>query len=210
MFPALLRGLNFDRNGNDPPSGSAPAAAPNRQAVHQGRPRRRPRQPTGRRRPGHDPDVYQRGGQAVRVLPADQPGGPCRLDRMAQPTIRDRLAAVARWFVTRTRDKESYDVPVHPPAWCVAAVEQLGHWPKIRRLTELLDGPVLLPSGQVLARAGYHEASGLLLRPVGPMPDVPANPTQADAKASCELLRDVVGDFPFVSNADRSAWVVRS
>jgi hypothetical protein len=152
---------------------------------------------------GKLPDVYQRGGELVRALSPDGPDRPCRIKTMGQAMIRDRLSAAARFIVRRGED----DVPIHPPAWCVAALEALGDWHDVRRLDGVTDTPVLLPDGSLLTQPGYHPGSRLLLRPTGPLPSLAAAPGHADAVRACDELLDVVSDFPFASAADRSAWL---
>jgi hypothetical protein len=68
--------------------------------------------------------------------------------------------------------------------------------------------PVLLPDGTILTTPGYHADSGLLLwLPDGLEVSVPEEPTRADAVWSKNVLLDVVSDFPFKTNAHKSAWL---
>jgi hypothetical protein len=171
---------------------------------------------------GADPTVYQRGYELVRILREDggtedkvlkrTPGTP-KISRMQRATLRERLAANARWVAvrkmpgSRTDEPEFTLVPAHPPAWSVDAVLARGTWPGIRTLTGVVETPVLRPDGSILSVPGYDVATGLLYIPSGEHPSIPANPTRDDARTACEALLEVVCDVPFESDAHRAAWL---
>jgi hypothetical protein len=159
-----------------------------------------------------DRDTYQRTGFLVRVSrvssPADaairRPAVP-RIDVLQPATLRERLAAVARFVV----EHDGGDKPARPPGWCVAAVHARAHWPGVRHLEAVVDHPVLRPDGTVLSTPGYDPATGLLLEPGPNLPDVPLpeDPTRDDATAARDALMEVVSDFPFELEAHRGAWL---
>ncbi|MBX9622703.1 MAG: hypothetical protein K2X82_02710 [Gemmataceae bacterium] len=166
-----------------------------------------------------EPDLFQRGGQLVRVVahrPEDgggaagavrrPPGAP--VIRPETPAlIRGRLSRAAR-FVRRVETKDGpEDKPAHPPGYAVPAVADRGDWPGVPRLEAVVTHPVLLPDGSVLSGPGFDPGTGLLLwLPPGLAVDVPDRPTQAEAEAARDLLLGVVSDFPFGSDAHRAAW----
>jgi hypothetical protein len=160
-------------------------------------------------------DVYQRGGVLVRLVrdtsPAHRgirrPLAP-RIDPLPPALLRECLTACARWLTpTRDREGEEQFCPARPPAWCVAAVHARADWPGVPHLEAVVDYPVLRPDGTVLAAPGYDLETGLLLEVDGASPDVPECPTHEQAVAARDELLDVVGDFPFESEAHRSAWL---
>ncbi|MFO0847317.1 MAG: hypothetical protein U0871_01985 [Gemmataceae bacterium] len=163
-------------------------------------------------------DVYQRGGGLVQVLeqaadsPADadvrRPAGAVAVRELPIPLLQDRLSRVATFVRPARRPGGEELVPAAPPAWTVAAVAARGDWPGVPRLAGVVTHPVLLPDGDVLTAAGFHQPTGLLVRPTpGLEVIVPARPTPADVARAVGELLDVVCDFPFASDAHRAAWV---
>jgi hypothetical protein len=161
-----------------------------------------------------DPDVYQRGGQLVRIVrdasPAAhgirRPYAP-RIDAFPQPLLRERLAANARWVVLRETKEGTVLNPARPPAWCVAAVHGRASWPGIRHLEAVVDYPVLRPDGTILSTPGYDPTTGLLLEPAGTVPTLLDRPTLDDARNALAILLEVVADFPFEREEHKAAWL---
>lgn len=165
-----------------------------------------------------DKDLYQRGGFLVQVVEAEpggntdggvwrQPGSP--VIRLLPPALpRDRLTRSARW-VKRVPGQESgtEERPTHPPAWSVNAVQARGEWPGVRHLEAVVNYPVFLSDGSVLASNGYDPATGLLVAmPPGLRVVVPENPTAADVHAAVATIDDILFDFPFERPEHRAAW----
>jgi hypothetical protein len=151
---------------------------------------------------------YSRGGHIVRPIMEEVAafkGRRTKIIRLKQVTrdvMRDHLSRVARWerFDLRTHKA----VPANPP-YDVADVilGRDGEW-KLRSLTGVITTPTLRPDGSILSEAGFDEATGLLLIAPPPMPDIPIRPSRDDALAALALLEDLLVEFPFVSDADRS------
>jgi hypothetical protein len=80
-------------------------------------------------------------------------------------------------------------------------------WPGMRNLEGIVESPVLRPDGSILDQPGYDNATGLLYQPNATYPSIGDNPTKEDAIAAAIKLIDVVCDFPFKSEAHRSAWL---
>jgi hypothetical protein len=161
-----------------------------------------------------DPDIYQRGGQLVRVVrdvsPAAKgirrPLAP-RIENLPLPLLRECLAASALWVATRETKGGIVQQRARPPAWCVAAVQAHGEWPGIRHLEAVLDCPVLRPDGTILSQPGYDSETGLLLEPAATLPEIPDEPTRDEAVAAADELLEVVADFPFERDVHRAAYV---
>jgi hypothetical protein len=154
--------------------------------------------------------LYQRGRQLVRLTtpPADDERqgikrhGTPKIEPLPVPLLHERLSASARWVSEKGK-------PSLPPHWSVSAVNARGEWPGIPHLHAIVDHPVLLPDGTVLATPGYDEASGILHVPppdgILSLPD-PFDPTLSDARRAVKELNEVVVDFPFEKPAHRAAW----
>lgn len=156
------------------------------------------------------PDVFHRGGALVHVI-VDQgklanitrpPGAP-RIVPLPLARLRELMSDAATWLKTTEEGLK----PAHPPDWAVRGVEARGTWPALRPLATVVEAPALRPDGTVLDLAGYDDATGLLLRPSALFPTVPEKPTRSDAMRAVATLLDVVADFPFASEAHRSAWL---
>lgn len=159
---------------------------------------------------GGDEEVYQRGGQLVRVLSAAtagestlDPGAPV-IAPLPLAVLRTRLAAAAGWLSLDGEPKA-----VHPPRWAVEAVHALGEWTGIRPLSGVIEAPTLRLDGSVLERPGYDAASGLLYAPQSGVtwPALDRKPTRDRASAALERLEEVVCDFRFAAPHHRSGWL---
>jgi hypothetical protein len=162
-----------------------------------------------------DPDLFQRGGSIVTVVSdpltvrgVSSPAGAYRIVVVTPPLMRERLARNAV-YVKRRRGEDGsiVEVPAHPPEWSVAAVHARGYWEGLRPLGAILDAPTILGDGTLVERAGYDEASALLLIPSVEFPKVPDAPTQDDARRAAEELTGLLCDFPFVDPSHKVAWI---
>ena len=154
--------------------------------------------------------IYQRGGRLVHLVRSEEPGEAAVLviRNVAPATLAERLSAVATWYREVVDKNGSLKMrAVKPPKDVVAAVAERGHWPGIRQLVGLVDAPMLRADGSVLQTPGYDVASGYLYRPNADFPLVPEAPTRADAIAAATDLAEVIADFPFAKDADRSVWL---
>ncbi|MSR55701.1 MAG: hypothetical protein EXS09_20830 [Gemmataceae bacterium] len=162
-----------------------------------------------------DEELYSRAGQLVRIvhdpetewLGVDYPAGP-RIAAASGPTMRERLTTVADFYTVKTTDDGWEYCSTAPPMHTINAILDRGTWAGIRRLTTLIEFPVVLPDGSILATPGYHRQSGLLYMPrTSAELSVPDRPTLADAEKAITRLCEVVQDFPFAAEHHRSAWV---
>lgn len=111
-------------------------------------------------------------------------------------------------FYIRVETNEGIlEKPEHPPMWCINAVASFGTWTGVRSLAGVISFPVLRPAGTILDNVGYDTVTGLYLHWPGERLVVPARPTAEDARASAAMLLDVVGDFPFLDDMHRAAWL---
>lgn len=74
-------------------------------------------------------------------------------------------------------------------------------------LLGIIPAAVFGPSGRLILRPGYDEASGLYLAPPKGfvVPPVPAEPTDEEVDEGRRLLVDVFADFPFAASGGRDA-----
>jgi hypothetical protein len=135
-----------------------------------------------------------------------RPPGSLVVREIPPPLLRERLTRSAKWEKYVGGEGEEYR-PVHPPAWSVNAVHSRGVWPGVRQLEAVVNHPVVLGNGSILAANGYDATSKLLVCiPSDLCLTVPARPTRADAAAAVAVIDDVLQDFPFECPAHRAAW----
>jgi putative DNA primase/helicase len=81
-----------------------------------------------------------------------------------------------------------------------------GEWSHIRPLDAIVSYPVMRRDGSLLLASGY-DAPTRTLAEMTITVDIPDAPSQAQARAALATLFELVGDFPFAGEAQRSAWL---
>ena len=159
--------------------------------------------------------LYHRGGLLVHVvtetpLPGGGvvPNGSARIRPLPVGQLPLRIAD-ACVLLTETETAEGIVLKaVPPPKWLIDGIASLGDYSgDVRRLEGIITAPTLRPDGTILQKPGYDPKTGLLYVPNAKFPAIPQNPTIDDAKRAAAELLNVVADFEFVADADRSAWV---
>jgi hypothetical protein len=158
------------------------------------------------------PDLYCRSGELVRVVRDGAP--PPNVKRQpGTPTIRSVPAATLLEELTRVQAFVKFDrregcwVPGVPNAATLSALAARGAWAELRPLRALLEAPALRPDGSIIQTPGYDPQTGYLFEPSIDFPAVPDRPSKDEAIRARDALIDVVADFPFASDAHRSAWL---
>lgn len=155
--------------------------------------------------------VFVRGGVLVAILGTDDPdnSGQLTIRGMHPATLRERITQACQLYVkVRDANGEHRISPRPPPKWLVEAIYNRGFYGGcLSPLFGLVQAPTIRTDGSILQTRGYDKSSGLFYSPLGDFPVVPANPTRDDARAAADLLGAVVKDFPFLADADRSAWL---
>ncbi|MGO3934488.1 hypothetical protein NP284_40100 [Rhodopseudomonas pseudopalustris] len=77
----------------------------------------------------------------------------------------------------------------------------------IPRLRAVISAPTLRHNGTVIDKAGYDEATGLLLVGDRLWRQVPESPSKREAAAALDVLVEPIAELPFVANTDRAAAV---
>lgn len=147
---------------------------------------------------GDDPRYYRMGDLLVHLEEGEARRYPKVLRREALAAHLDRLADYMRL-------DDDAELPAHPRR---AMLEEMlavlsPVLPVLRRISAT---PVLAPDGSCLVDAGYQPDLETYLSLEGiDVPPVPAQPTLHDVAAARQLLLDdLLGDFPFVTQADRA------
>ncbi len=162
--------------------------------------------------------LYQRGGALVHVVTEDEPtelsggittpAGTARIRPLPLGQLPLRIADAVQLVVEVEKEGELEKAATPPPRWLLDGVYTRGDYGRdVRRLDGIISAPTLRADGTVLQSAGYDKKTGLLYVPNGTFPKVPERPTLEDARSAAAELLEVVKDFPFVDDADRSAWL---
>lgn len=173
-----------------------------------------------------DLDLYQRSGQLVRVVrtPAGPSIAPAPVDHLTE-----LLSRASRWIRHVPQpDGSLREIPIQPPGWVAKTYTARSSW-RLRDLAGIVETPTIRRDGTLLETHGYDPASGLLYEPardpqdrsvalifprvLGEVP--PGSPPGADpvastvdydaARVAAGVLQDLLADFPFVADHDRSA-----
>jgi hypothetical protein len=148
----------------------------------------------------NDPPNIFRFGTALARVRSDLPE--MAIEVMSVDALKGLLDRVAD-FMKSTKDGL---VPARPPQ---DVVKDLLTRPDLDlpRLDRIVRAPVVSACGTIDTSAGYSHASRTyLLLPDGiKIPEIPQNPSGSDLESARKLLsRDLLGDFPFVGDADRA------
>jgi hypothetical protein len=161
--------------------------------------------------------LYQRGGQLVQVVVEPQlselPGqikvdaNTARIRPLPIGQVALRIADACQLVIEREVEGEIETTAAPPPRWLIDGVATRGEYENVKQLAGIVVAPTLRADGSILQSPGYDDKSGLLYRPSAKFPKVPENPSRADAVKAVSELLEVIKDFPFVDDADRSAWL---
>lgn len=146
------------------------------------------------------PAIFVRGGKLTRVLHDEH--GRARAELLS----RDAIATAVMHAATFTKRRgKTQRAQAEVPRYVAPTIDTLPEWPGLPALAGIVEAPVLRADGSVLQEPGYDPATRLYYRPADGLavPDVTSQPTPADAADAARLLREeLLGDFPFVAEAD--------
>jgi len=152
------------------------------------------------------PTLFQRGGLLTRLRVRTDNGVPF-LEPLRDAALRGVLARVANWTKSRESGESIIIEDDSPPMDVVKDLASLPAWPGIPVIHTIVEVPVLTPTGELItvpgfhaeARLWYHQAPGLAL------PDIPPVPSRVDIDQAKKLLiTDLLGDFPFADEASKA------
>jgi hypothetical protein len=94
---------------------------------------------------------------------------------------------------------------VDPPAAVATQLLEKGRW-QFPKVAGVITAPTLRPDGSLLNQPGYDPATQLWYRPDSQLvlPQLPEVPTYEQAQQALALLTDLLTNFPFEHNVDRS------
>lgn len=146
------------------------------------------------------PVVFRFGGFPSWVERGDDGAPVARI--LTWERLRHLMARVATWQTFR----EGKARPAHPPLPVVKDMLARPN-PPLPILTRIIEAPVFAPDGSLHLAPGYSPASRAYYAPAPgfAVPPVPDRPSAADLeRARALLLGELLGDFPFISDAERA------
>lgn len=157
------------------------------------------------------PALFQRGGNLVSIVTTEQPrksivkreAGTPRIDYVPKSWIQRDLGEVARFLKYKNRGW----APVEPPHILVEQFYTPRYLNGIRVLAGVTESPLQRHDGSLITSPGYDTSTCLYYQPFDEIPPLDAMPTQADAFQARDELLEVVQDFPFESEHNKSAWL---
>ncbi len=145
---------------------------------------------------------YQRGGLIVTV--STDPGTQeTKIQEITQPALVRALAGAATWERYDARAKDW--VRTDPPARHAGVLFDSISYPHLPVLNGLTRQPYLRPEGSLVMTAGYDPATGMFGVFNEHAYSITEAPSQADAKAALDLLKDLLSEFNFADESDLAA-----
>jgi hypothetical protein len=149
-----------------------------------------------------DPTLFRRSNRPVRVE---------RIDDSDQVIVRELNEALLRYHAADALawyklTGEGEVIPASPPPEVIRNLLAYEDIP-LPVLSRVVTAPVFSPEGMLQTAPGFHRKAKVYYAPPQglTLPAVPANPNGADvAEAKRLLLEELLGDFPFVDQADRA------
>ncbi|MCF4099917.1 hypothetical protein [Maritalea mediterranea] len=152
--------------------------------------------------------IFARGTSLVRPVIIQQPQN-STLDGVAILVSFNKIALVE--MLTEIIEWQRWDGRINdfkkiacPTVVAETILSRAGDWP-FPQIKTVASAPTLRPDGTVISAKGFDTETGILFVSDRKWPPIPIEPTFGDAKASFNILRDLISTFPFVSEADHAA-----
>jgi Domain of unknown function (DUF3854) len=114
----------------------------------------------------------------------------------------NRNFEIYRWV---EKNGEPEDKRTDCPATLAKQVLAMGRWPQLPILRGLSYTPLLTKTGEVITQPGYYKGTGYLLQFDPADYSLKETPTKEDAIAALLTLKDLLSEFCFKTEVDRSA-----
>ncbi len=116
---------------------------------------------------------------------------------------RHALARAAHFFIIKKKGEEESIIPVPPPMDMVRDMLADPN-PPLPILNRIIEFPVFFNNGSLQSTPGYHELGRTYYAPLPgfSLPPVSDRPTSSEIEKATGLIRDLLWDFPFVSDSE--------
>jgi len=154
------------------------------------------------------PSLFRHSERLVRLEPGTSEGSRLPvLKALNHSLLRYEAARAATWYRREGDGRNTREDEVIPP---LSVIQDMLAYPITRVplpiLEHIVETPVFAPNGTLQASPGYHVSGQVLicLDEGLDIPSVPPSPTAADVQRALKLIDDLIHDFPFVGDADRT------
>jgi hypothetical protein len=148
--------------------------------------------------------LFRRSGAVVRLRRDDEGAAYC--EPLSIPALRGEVARAVVWKRWVGKGEKAVTVNDKPPREVVEDLLAHPGW-RLPVIDQIVESPVFTADGRLIDRPGYHPDCRLWYEP-GPgleTIDVPLHPSGDQIADAVRLLdTDMLGDFPFVDQADRA------
>jgi len=144
------------------------------------------------------PLIFIKGGNPARVRNDEKNRILVELiDEKIMTNILERSASFSRL-------KNNLEIPCNVPLQVVRDLLALPDWKGIPPLIDVTETPILRSDGTVITTPGYDAVTGLFYSPPQDfiLPPVPENPTTEDINNAITLIKEMLAEFPFDTDAD--------
>lgn len=156
-----------------------------------------------------EPTIFRMGNRPVRVFEEDfyelgstEPQSRTRLETLSVDSLSHEISKRANFIQSNRRVPERY-IPVEVVKHMLADPN-----PRLPRLRALTHAPCFTSSGQLICKAGYDDASGVLYLPGSASLEgdfTIGSVTRGQIDSAVSLFQDeLLADFPFVGQQDRA------
>jgi putative DNA primase/helicase len=123
------------------------------------------------------------------------------VDTVSPTALLRDLSLATRWARMTTKGELVFIAPPKEVAFQILCM--VNEWP-FSPLNGIISTQTIRSDGTLLLCSGYDSDTGYLLHNPPPIPSIPDRPTKDDARDALALFRDLLGEFPFASEASFS------
>ena len=153
----------------------------------------------------NNPPCTFRFGNAPTWIETDDHGQPLVMV-LDHKRMRNLLSEIVDFYKPAKTKNKTVEYPAFPPTTLVENVLATPNKP-LPVLRRIVPAPIVAPSGEILVQPGYDPETLCIYHPARhfTVPEVSPAPTPDDiARAKEMILTGLLGDFPFVSPADKT------
>jgi hypothetical protein len=152
--------------------------------------------------------VFVRGGMLVEPVTLERQAH-YRLTKVTlfAPLSERKLAYLLNKHAARFKhyDRKRKDwVQIDPPMRVTASLLELRDW-HFPEVVGVVSAPTMRPDGSILSAPGYDPVTRLWCNSNIALPAIPEKPTRRQAETALQLLKELLSEFPFVTDVDRAA-----
>jgi putative DNA primase/helicase len=158
--------------------------------------------------------VFVRGNRLVEPLWRDEPGTETGLPILAMSLVPYNLERMTDQVARNAAEFVRYDarnkrlVAIDPPRGVIETLLERQDW-VFPTIAGIINTPTMRPDGSLLTQQGYDQITQLWHKSAADavLPPIPNAPTKSDAERALELLDDLLSEFPFVGELDKSVAI---